>query len=673
MKLTSKINYISDTLHGSIPISNLEKRIISTRIFNRLHSISQNSTAYLTFPTNRTKRFEHSLGTMHLCGQMLLYSLSNADIGVLKCFFGCCKQQLDDILQDKLTGDGNPIYRNKLGDSNQDISLKDKYVDIPVVDNLYRKAIPKAITDIGFQVLYIILYQSIRLVGMLHDLGHPPMSHITENALKTIWQIINCKKVADLNELEKYFVECMSEYSPPRRKKIVLHEAIGEKFAGICLEYVIKEYKGHETNKVLEVFFELIVMDFTLGIMGETTPFFKDLHRIVSGPLDADRFDYVSRDPINSGLDVGKIEYGRLLPTMRLIKFNDSFHFCPHVKMVDSVDDFFHRRWTLYKKIIFHHRVIKTDYLLQSCLVELALDYFEGKNISTDNTEGSSLKYDISGLWSAVNNIPDRHKFADFFLQWTDDWLLTVIKKHYYTDYKDKVSGAIVPRLEELISNKKSYYAMLKKDTDHSVIDREILKVVLDKESDIRGMLKTLNEQSREERTSVPKGLIEIPVDNFIKDLLKLLGVARDNINKTKLPALAIIRKYLFLSESDFHKLLTNAIDPVLKKCTQINDYFLVIKEGKKGAGVSGETATFYEENEDGEGVPLDYREVSDIEEILDMKTQAAIPAYIFVRKKDPEEYVNFNNILTDIGACLGQLICASIIKNLSDLVSGGR
>lgn len=58
--------YLNDSIHGLIPLSEYEKRIISSIGFNRLHDVYQNSTVYLTFPTNRTKRFEHSIGTMKL-------------------------------------------------------------------------------------------------------------------------------------------------------------------------------------------------------------------------------------------------------------------------------------------------------------------------------------------------------------------------------------------------------------------------------------------------------------------------------------------------------------------------------------------------------------------------------------------------------------------------------
>ena len=57
----------------------MKEKIISSIGFNRLHDVYQNSTVYLTFPTNRTKRFEHSLGTMKLCSDMLYHATLNTN------------------------------------------------------------------------------------------------------------------------------------------------------------------------------------------------------------------------------------------------------------------------------------------------------------------------------------------------------------------------------------------------------------------------------------------------------------------------------------------------------------------------------------------------------------------------------------------------------------------
>ena len=62
---------VTDSVHETIFLSELESELIATPYFYRLHDIYQSSTVYMTFPSNRTKRYEHSLGTMELASSML--------------------------------------------------------------------------------------------------------------------------------------------------------------------------------------------------------------------------------------------------------------------------------------------------------------------------------------------------------------------------------------------------------------------------------------------------------------------------------------------------------------------------------------------------------------------------------------------------------------------------
>ena len=62
---------IRDPIHNYIFISELEHKIINDRMFLRLQHISQQGLAYLTYPSNRTSRFPHSLGCMHIGGRMI--------------------------------------------------------------------------------------------------------------------------------------------------------------------------------------------------------------------------------------------------------------------------------------------------------------------------------------------------------------------------------------------------------------------------------------------------------------------------------------------------------------------------------------------------------------------------------------------------------------------------
>ena len=77
--MKKKMRQVTDSVHETIYLSELEAELIATPYFYRLHDIYQSSTVYMTFPSNRTKRYEHSLGTMELASSMLFSAVSNAD------------------------------------------------------------------------------------------------------------------------------------------------------------------------------------------------------------------------------------------------------------------------------------------------------------------------------------------------------------------------------------------------------------------------------------------------------------------------------------------------------------------------------------------------------------------------------------------------------------------
>ena len=59
---------ITDPIHKYIRITDIEKKLIDTEVFQRLRKIRQLAGAHLVYPSAQHTRFEHSLGVMHLAG-----------------------------------------------------------------------------------------------------------------------------------------------------------------------------------------------------------------------------------------------------------------------------------------------------------------------------------------------------------------------------------------------------------------------------------------------------------------------------------------------------------------------------------------------------------------------------------------------------------------------------
>ena len=59
---------ITDPIHKYIRMTDIEKKLIDTEVFQRLRKIRQLAGAHLVYPSAQHTRFEHSLGVMHLAG-----------------------------------------------------------------------------------------------------------------------------------------------------------------------------------------------------------------------------------------------------------------------------------------------------------------------------------------------------------------------------------------------------------------------------------------------------------------------------------------------------------------------------------------------------------------------------------------------------------------------------
>ncbi len=392
---------INDTIYNHIQYTKLEDKLLQTKIVNRLQFITQNALAYFSYPSITTKRFIHSLGCMHLSSFIFKNALLNAN-----------KETKDEFLKAL-----KKVIKNVIKENNLNIKID----DLSYFDNkaLYQFTIPtKNKKD---RVVYTIILQTIRVVALLHDVGHLPFSHQVEYSLKNVYE--NLKQNKNLNPKQQEFKNFYEKLT--HNEDLVLHEAIGKNFLNLLLEYEIFDFielkEEKEYIKLIKILSSYILENKVYKNFD-----FKVLHRIIDSTVDADRLDYINRDMLASGYITGPSDHIRITKEAVLVKQKDEFYISYFDMSLIDIEHMLEMRFNLYKKVIFNHGIAKTDALLENVVQYLCNKYFDN-NIIEDKPSNS-----ISMLWKFSHNF-DNEKKLDLISMLDENWLISFFKDEYFS------------------------------------------------------------------------------------------------------------------------------------------------------------------------------------------------------------------------------------------------
>lgn len=644
--------YLNDSIHGLILMSEYEKRIISSVGFNRLHDVYQNSTVYLTFPTNRTKRFEHSIGTMKLCSDMFFCSVLNATPEDLIKFYNIFLEEYDNIICGIAE---NPYFCElKLGGRSPDKIPQIKF------DKYSHSLIPHNVPE-KYQTIHLLLIQSIRVAALLHDIGHPPFSHIVEDALKTVYE--ECKDLKpETGTKLNIFLETMSKYFEDNKK---LHEQMGNEISDSILTNVLHgiddEDEGYDEN-----LFESLVLESVKNIFREKKPF-SYLHRIIDSSLDGDRLDYVTRDSLNSGMNSGRIDYNRIINEMRLIIDNDEIFFCVPLKAVNSVEDFIKRRYNIYKDIIHHHRVIKTDYLLEHTVRDLVKKYLQSSSECEDHYNKVLIPFDISGLWFPLGKGTSSEK-SNALSQWNDSWLMTLLKQIYYTEYYRNETINIgtdeyilKQMLSELLLNKKCYYSLIKRSENFKLIDDAVKEVFAENREQIEDLVTRTNELSSSLNLTTISEVTTVDIKGTLDFIEEILSCTT---NTTKGFVMSYVSgRYKAIKIDSFESFIKQIVEQETKDAfanTAFYDVIVVMRNISIGLD---NPIYFFDYN--GKICTLD--EISGVSKILRLDSDYLPVFNIYVLVKDGDDIVREKReeVLESIGKKIGFNLTGKIVEVL--------
>ena len=242
---------------------------------------------------------------------------------------------------------------------------------------------------------------------LLHDIGHGPYSHALENEL--------------------------------------IHGVHHEAISLLIMQTMNEEYKG-QLKTAIDIFTDDYPKHF--------------LHQLVSGQLDVDRMDYLSRDSFFTGVAEGVISYDRIL---KMLVVNDD-ELMIEEKGIYSIEKFLVARRLMYWQVYLHKAVMGAEMLLVK-IIQRAKDLLK-RNIPTPAATDA-----LNFFLNSTGNNQSIEKHLTIFCNLDDYDVMCTIKN--WSSHPDKILSTLC----------------------RSLVDRRLLKIELQPEPFDE---KIINEKKRE-------------------------------------------------------------------------------------------------------------------------------------------------------------------------------
>jgi len=205
---------------------------------------------------------------------------------------------------------------------------------------------------------YFQRLRRIHQMAMAH-LVYPGAVHSRLHHALGAYHLMRCA----LQELMAKGIEVTTEEQQAAKIAILLHD-IGHGPFSHALEHVLAEGLHHEELSLIMIT-ELNKefggrLQMALDIFTDKYPK-KFLHQLVSGQLDVDRMDYLTRDSFFTGVNEGVIAYDRIL---KMLTVHEG-ELMVEEKGIYSIEKFLVSRRLMYWQVYLHKTVLSAEQMLQ--------------------------------------------------------------------------------------------------------------------------------------------------------------------------------------------------------------------------------------------------------------------------------------------------------------------
>lgn len=281
---------IHDTILGSNLFYAHEIAVLDLPILQRLRRINQVDVVPLVFPSGNHNRFEHTLGVT-VIGEKLARAV---------------KRKINEA---KLRGDS----------FSSSIEMTEEMIE------------------------------HVRLAAIMHDTGHGPFSHISEEVYK--W----CEDI----KLERK--------ENPRLQGSSPHEALS--YLIVTSQAFRDFFSKHIENQYNKKFDLDLIGDMIVGFVEK--PELAYLIDIINGVFDADKLDYIQRDSHFTGIKM-VLDLDRLFYTVDVLP-DKKGRFCLSVDLtgVSTLEQIVFNKMMLFSTVYNHHKVRAAECLFRSIFEEI--------------------------------------------------------------------------------------------------------------------------------------------------------------------------------------------------------------------------------------------------------------------------------------------------------------
>ncbi len=202
------------------------------------------------------------------------------------------------------------------------------------------------------------LRQCLKIAALLHDVGHGPLSHTTEEVMPPLEEL----KIAAYKNRQK--TPLLIEPNARADHEDYTIKYITDSPLSVMLKEQFPDFSPLHVACLIDKSLKA-PDDFFVDQVVDYRPIFSQL---VSSELDVDRLDYLERDSYFCGTNYGKVDLHWILSNMVPQRIEDKVYLGLNRRALYTFDDFLISRHHMHLMVYFHHKSIIYEEMLNRYL-----------------------------------------------------------------------------------------------------------------------------------------------------------------------------------------------------------------------------------------------------------------------------------------------------------------